>query len=156
MTESAISIFRKLPETKSQVSKYHKLIRQSVLDGEVDPLVFSAQVTALEKLFKDLKSDNLIKDVVLEEAEKYPTKSFQSGNAKFQVKESGVKYDYSVCGCSVYRDLLEEKIKAENRLKDHESFLRSIPVGAEVYNSEGERVFPPAKSSTTIVAITLI
>jgi len=95
--ESAISIFKKLPETKSQVAKYKSLIKDSVLNGEIDPLVFGAQISALESLFKALKSDVLIKDCILEEAEKRNVKTFEEGNAKFTIAEAGTKWDYSNC-----------------------------------------------------------
>ena len=152
--ESAISIFRKLPETKGQVSKYSRLIRESVLNGEIDPLIFISQVSALELLFKGLKSDSLIKDLVLVEAEKYG-KSFEKENAKFQVKEMGVTYDFSECSDAeldslnqVIKDLTEKK-------KARENFLKAIQPDKEVYDENGIQLFAPVKKSTTGVAIIL-
>lgn len=152
--ESAISIFRKLPETKSQIKKYSQLIRESVLNGEVDPLDFAAQVSALEQLFKNLKADHLIKDVVLQEAEKYG-KSFEKGNAKFQIKEMGVRFDYSNCEDVEWETICSEVNKWTEKKKSRENFLRGIEPNAEVYGSDGTQLKPPVKTSTTSVAVIL-
>jgi hypothetical protein len=153
--ESAISIFRKLPETKQQVSQYAKLIRQSVLDGEVEPLVFAAQVSALEQLFKQLRADDLIKDVILEEAEKYGEKTFEYGNAKFTIKESGVRYDYSVCQDLNYEELCEQENEIKEKKRERENFLRGLKPDMEVYGGDGRQLEVPLKTSSTAVAITL-
>jgi len=154
MEESAISIFRKLPETKEQITNYSRLIRNSVLDGEIDPLLFAAQVSALEQLFKTLKSDELIKDAVLEEAEKYG-KSFEKQNAKFSIRETGVKYDYTVCQDADYEEILLELDKLNNKKKDRENFLKSLKPDIEVYGSDGRQLELPHKTSSTQVVITL-
>jgi hypothetical protein len=152
--ESAISIFRTLPETKDQVNKYFGLIKESVLNGEVEPLIFAAQISALEKLFTALKSDILIKDVILEEAEKYG-KNFDKGNANFRIQETGVTYDYKGCGDveweqmdSTIKDLTEKK-------KARETFLKSITGEMEVYGVDGVQILPAGKKSTTSVVVTL-
>ena len=154
-TESAISIFRKLPETKEQVAKYSSLIRESVLNGEVNPLVFAAQISALEKLFSGLKSDHLIKDVILEEAEKHGQKSFESGNAKFQIKEVGTTYDFENCEDMEWELLKSEQKTITSRLKEREDFLKTIKPDIEVYGSDGVQLKPVVKKSTTQVVVIL-
>ena len=153
--ESAISIFRKLPETKTQVQKYVSLIRQSVLNGEVNPLLFLQQVTALELLCTTLKKDELVKDVILEAADKYPTKSFKEGNASYQIKEVGTTYDFSVCNDVEYEQLKSEQIRINDKLKARENFLKTIPPDSEVFGSDGIQLELPIKKSTTQVVITL-
>jgi len=155
MNESAISIFRKLPETKSQVKDYTKLIKESVLNGEVEPLMFAAQVSALEQLFKALKSDHLIKDVILEEAEKYGAKSFEQGNAKYQIKEVGVKYDFSGCNDFELIGINDALAELTAKKKARETFLKTISPEMEIYGSDGVQVFAPLKTSTTQVVIIL-
>lgn len=155
MNESAISIFRKLPETNEQVKKYHSLIRESVLSGEVNALDFAAQISALEKLFKNLKTDHLIKDAVLEEAEKYGAKSFEKGNAKFQIKETGVMFDYDNCEDAEYNDIVNQIDKLTRVKKERESFLKSITPEMEVYGKDGIQLKPAVKKSTTSVTVIL-
>jgi len=153
--ESAVSIFQKLPETKEQVSSYVALLKQSVLDGEVDPLKFMTQVSAFELMLKQLKGDHLIKDCVLEEAQKHSAKSFELNNAKYQIKEVGVKYDFSDCNDLEYTEALEGEKEAKERRTNREKLLKTLTPESEVYGKDGVQLELPKKSSTTQVVITL-
>jgi len=155
MEESAISLFRKLPETKEQVENYSRLIRESVLNGEVEPLIFAAQISALEKLFSTLKSDILIKDVILEEAEKYGQKTFKKGNAEFQIREVGVTYDFAGCG-DVEWETIDSQIKTlTEKKKARETFLKSLTGEMTVFGEDGVQILPALKKSTTSVVVIL-
>ena len=153
--ESAISIFNKLPETKSQIKDYTRLIKESVLNGEVDPLQFAAHVSALEQLFKALKADHLIKDVILEEAEKYGVKSFEKDNAKYTIKEVGVKYDFSNCNDSELDQINKDIAELTGEKKKRESLLKAIDPSKEFYDGDGIQLFAPTKTSSTQVTILL-
>lgn len=154
MNHSALAIFKQLPETKSEVENYTKIIKGEVLDGNINPLSFITTVTALEKLFSNLKSDLLIKDAVLEEAEKQCQKSFDYGNAKFQVKEAGVTYDFSVCQ-DIEWEFYDSEMKRISELKKRrETFLKSLSPEITVFG-DGVELLPPEKKSTTIVSVTL-
>jgi len=152
--ESAISIFRKLPETKDQVNKYFSLIKESVLNGEVDPLIFAAQISALEKLFTQLKSDHLIKYVILQEAEKYG-KNFDKGNANIRVQEVGVTYDFNGCNDFEWHGLDDAIKELTEKKKARETFLKSLTGEMEVFGSDGVQILPAGKKSTTSVVVTL-
>jgi hypothetical protein len=153
--ESAISLFKQLPETKQQIKDYSRLIKESVLNGEVEPLQFAAIISALEQLFKGLKSDVLIKDVILEEAEKYGSKTIDKENVKFQIKEVGVKYDFTNCDDNEYDLLCDRIAELSAAKKERENFLKSITPEMEVYGSDGTQLKPAIKSSTTSVAVIL-
>jgi hypothetical protein len=153
--ESAINIFKNLPETKEQVKDYTRLIKESVLNGEVEPLQFAATVSALEQLFKALKADHLIKDVILEEAEKYRSKSFEKGNAKFQVKEVGVKYDFKNCNDSELEQITNDLKELTEERKKRETLLKAIDTTKEFYDGNGVQLFAPIKTSTTQVVVIL-
>lgn len=155
MEESAISIFRKLPETKGQITSYKNLVKQSVVNGEVDPLVFLKQCAVVEQLIKELKQDDIIKDVALEEAEKFGQKSFIHSNAKFTIREVGSRYNFQRCDDSQWNELNDEMQKLKEKISARESFLKSITPEMEVYGSDGVRIAPPVKSSSTQVVITL-
>ncbi len=155
MEESAISLLRKMPETKEEIKNYVRIVKDSVLNGEVEPLQFAANVSALEQLFKALKADILIKDVILEEAEKYGSKSFDKGNAKYQIKEVGVKYDFSGCNDSELDQITSDLKELTNEKKKRETLLKAIDPDKEFYDGDGVQLFAPIKSSTTQVAIIL-
>jgi hypothetical protein len=155
MEESAISIFRKLPETKGQITSYKNLIKQSVENGEVDSLVFFKQVVALEQLVKELKQDDIIKDVILEEAERFNQKSFTYSNAKFSIREVGSRYNYQICDDSQWNELNDEMQKLKEKISARENFLKSITPEMEVYGADGVKISPPVKTSSTQVVVTL-
>ena len=155
MEESVISIFRKLPETKGQITSYKNLIKQSVENGEVDSLVFFKQVVALEQLVKELKQDDIIKDVILEEAERFNQKSFTYSNAKFSIREVGSRYNYQICDDSQWNELNDEMQKLKEKIGARENFLKSITPEMEVYGADGVKISPPVKTSSTQVVVTL-
>ena len=108
----------------------------------------------LEQLFKKLKSDELIKDLVLFEAEKYG-KLFEKGNAKFEIKEMGVTYDYSECNDAELDSLNQILKDITDKKKARENFLKAIEPDKEVYDENGVQLFAPVKKSTTQVAVIL-
>ncbi len=153
--ESAVSIFQKLPESKEQVSSYVRLLKESVLNGEVDPLKFMTQVSAFELMLKQLKGDHLIKDCALEEAEKHGAKSFELSNAKYQIKEVGVKYDFSDCNDAEYMEALDSEKQAKEKRISREKLLKTLTPETEIYGKDGVQLELPKKSSTTQVVITI-
>jgi hypothetical protein len=153
--ESAISILRKLPESKSQADNFVRLIRESIENGETDVLLAYKNISMLEHIFKKLKSDLIIKDVVLEEAERFNQKTFEYQNTKFTIKEVGSTYKYERCNDTVWNDLSEKIKELTDKRKEREAFLRTIKRGMEIYNEEGTLIEPPIKQSTTAVTVTL-
>jgi len=155
MQESAVSIFRKLPETKDQVKQFASLVKESILDGEVDILRTASNIRALEEVIKLLKNDVLIKDCILEEAEKNGRKTFDLNNCQYQIKEVGAKYDFTVCNDDQWEDATKDELVAKTKRTDREKFLKSITPDMEVFNSDGVKLETPIKKSTTSVVITL-
>jgi hypothetical protein len=155
MEESAVSILRKLPEDKKQADHFVRLIREGIENGETDPLLAYKNIAMLEHVFKKLKSDLIIKDVVLEEAEKFNQKTFEYQGAKYTIKEAGVTYRFNHCNDTEW-ERLDEQIKSlTEKRKERETFLKTIKPEMEVYNEEGVMIQTPIKQSSTIVAITL-
>ena len=73
-------------------------------EGLINPLKLHLQVKCLEDLIKQITSNPDYKELTLDEAYKYG-KTFEQYNAKFEIKEMGVKYDYTACGCPIMTDL---------------------------------------------------
>jgi hypothetical protein len=167
-TTSILSLFQ---TDKAQRQTFIAGVVDSLESGQVDPLKVHVQIKCIEKIIEGLTStdekknkDNLpfakkYKSLVLEAAEKYGQKEFEFMNSKIKIGETGTKYDYSNCGdveleaWSKQADELAEKIKARQEM------LRTIPQkGMLITNEEtGEtyQVYPPAKSSTTNITLTL-
>jgi hypothetical protein len=125
-------------------------------EGLSDPLKIHYQIKCIEDFVKTLTSDAEYKTLLLDEASKYG-KSFEHLNARFEVKEMGVKYDYSVCNDPTYNKLKAQLTIIEDELKAREKYLKAIPPQGVQTLLEDEVVtlYPPAKSSTTSITVNL-
>lgn len=125
-------------------------------EGLSDPLKIHYQIKCIEDFVKTLTSDAEYKTLLLDEASKYG-KSFEHLNARFEVKEMGVKYDYSVCNDPTYNKLKAQLTVIEDELKAREKYLKAIPLQGVQTLLEDEVVtlYPPAKSSTTSITVNL-
>lgn len=153
---SAVGVLSLLETTKEQRESFVRSIVSALEEGTADPLKVHLQVKNTEDLVKQLTSDENYRELLLSEAQKHG-KSFEAHNAKFQVKEVGTKYDYSVCGDPVLQELELAAAKATEALKERQKFLQYVPAkGAEVLvGDELFTIYPPVKSSTTSVSVTL-
>ena len=124
--------------TKSDIASNAQAIAEMVGEGEIPALKAMAKLKAIEELAK--MAQQQIAELALAEAQNYGQKSFTDfGGVKFEVKETGVKYDYSQDGeWQSYNDQLNE-VKA--LMKGRETALKAL----------GQC----AKSSTTAVCVTL-
>ena len=109
-----------------------------------------------EEVIKNITSDPDYKSMTLDEAQKYG-KTFEHFNARFEVKEMGVKYDYSVCNDPVYNKLKAQLTVLEDEIKAREKYLKAIPTQGVQTLLEDEvlTLYPPAKSSTTSITVNL-
>lgn len=155
-TTSILSLFE---TNKEQRQSFALGIIDALQAGEVDPLKVHLQVKCMESIIKLINENTIYKQSVLEAAEKHGQKSFEYMNSKVEIKEVGTKYDYSRCNDRQWELLDSNERSAAFYLKERESFLKTVPAqGLEIVDKiTGEMVtiYPPSKSSTTSVAITL-
>lgn len=152
-----LSIIRLFETTKDQRSSFVVQIIDKLESGNADPLETHLQVKCMEETIKQITSNDTYKNYVLEAAQK-EGKSFAFHNAKFEVKETGVKYDYSKCADPEYAELAAKMETLKEQVKAREAFLKTVPVsGMDIITTDGEavKVYPPSKTSTTSVAVTL-
>ena len=81
-------------------------------------------------------------------------KSHIFGDCRLEEAESGVKYDYSMCGDSKLAEMYKtlEAVKAD--IRERETMLKSLPKSGMADPETGEMVYPPARSSKTIIKTT--
>lgn len=155
---SAIGVLSLLETTKEQRQSFVTSVVESLKEGAADPLKVHLQVKNTEDLVKQITDSKEYRAILLDEAAKYG-KSFERFNAKFETKEVGTKYDYSNCNDPEYIRLSEEADKAKKALSDREKFLKNMPSeGIDILDTgtgETYRIYPPVKSSTTSIAVTL-
>jgi len=144
--------------TKEERTQLVREIFDEVLNGRINPLELHLRLKSAEEVIKQLTGLEPYKAILLDEAVKHG-KSFQYHTAKVDIREVGVKYDYSGCGNSTLAELYERQEVIAEMIKAREAYHRSLPktgIGA-IHPSTGEveTHYPPAKTSTTSVAVTL-
>jgi hypothetical protein len=151
--------FRKTNATKADRKEFVYQIIAAIEGGEVDIIELHANVKNAESIIKQLTGHASYKDSLLDAVQK-AGKEYQAYNAQFDVTETGVKYDFMVCNDALMSSLLLQKEGLDKKIKTRETFLRAVPVSGAVITDEdtGEtcKVFPPNKTSTTSVAVTLL
>lgn len=155
MNESAMSLMRQLPETKSEINHYSQIIKNNLLDGEVEFIPVFLQIKALSQLFKKLENDILLKDMLLEFAEKHNGKTIELTNAKLTIKEAGVKWNFENCDDFELASINDAILELTAKKKSREIILKAIIPGTEIFGSDGIQLNPAVKTSTTIVSILL-
>lgn len=154
---STTSILALFETNKEQRATFVEHTLQAIDEGQASPLTLQLQMKCMEDVIKSVSTNERYSAALLEEAQKNG-KQFDYHNAKFQVKEAGTKYDYSNCGDPILSELEAESEKASTKLKDRQKFLQNAPTeGVDIITNDGEvtKVFPPSKSSTTTIAVTL-
>jgi hypothetical protein len=133
-------------------------IAQKVESGELDPIKVNASIKFFEKVFNgdDKKNNGLshyIKPYVIDEIQKAPERKDYYG-FEVSIKESGARYDFSMCNDSVLDELMEQEKELKAKIEERQNFLKSIKPGGHMIitieeTGENIKVFAPVKKSTT-------
>lgn len=154
--------------TKSSLKDVVVGLKYQVDEGKLDHIELLKALTMMKKVGEALTStakDNKFKEI----AKEYISDTYDSVRklgldnellgARFECSETGVKYDFEVCGDSEWEELNTKVIQYKEMLSEREKFLKTIPKdGLDILNEEsGEvsKIFPPSKSSTSTVKVTL-
>lgn len=150
-------IFKRKAPSKSEIQIAADRIIQAVNDGgDQDPLRVAAMAKAMEETIKLIRKG--ITEVMIEEAEKYGKEPIKLDGHSFVIREAGAKYDYSECGDPEWNEINDQIKELNEKRKDREKFLKAIKDKATLVDDDsGEitTIYPPSKTSTTTVAITL-
>lgn len=157
VNEAIISEIKPLQLSKASAEGHAEVLAELVKSGEINPLDMATRlryiVDVCEQAIKQIQPE------CVSEAEKYDKKEkIVFNNAKVQVAETGVKYDYEGTDDPVWKELnVQEKAFAKDR-KKREDFLKTItkPMAVADESTGGEMVTinPPAKTSSRSVKIT--
>ena len=136
--------------------KEHSINLLADLDnGYITPLQLAAQLKYFEDIIANIKEE--VRQRVVAEQSKYGKERMTFKGATFDVKEAGVKYDYSQCECTIWNDINKQIEALTEQRKEREAFLKSLKERLTyVDESTGEivTIYPPQKKSTTTYAIT--
>lgn len=152
---NVLSTLKVMPETKAEVKKFGESLIQSIQFGEVNALEMDGRLKALEELINIVRKSQEMSETLIIEAEKHGQKSFEYGNFKYQIKEVGTKYDFTLCNDTEWEQLKSEEESVKKKIKEREMMLKTIKHDTVLYNSDGVQLEAPIKTSTTKV-VTLL
>lgn len=163
---SALSTLSQFGALKHQRDAFAKEIIAALEEGQANPLIVHLQIKSFEDVIARLTDKKKYPETALpynqhlaNSAAQYPGKSFEYLNGKFETKEAGVKYDFSQCNDAVLVALYEQQAAIDKAVKDREALLKTAPAKGLIITDEatGETctVYPPSKTSTTTIALTL-
>lgn len=152
-TYTDLSLFE---TSKTERLSFAQSVINSAKEGLINPLKLHLQVKCLEDLIKQITSNPDYKELTIDEAYKYG-KTFEQHNAKFEIKEMGVKYDFTNCGDPIMTDLLEQQATLDAQIKERQKFLKSVPAEGlqTLIEDEVVTLYPPVKTSTTTISVNL-
>lgn len=154
---STLSLF---DTTKEQRQLFCSLLVEQMDLGNINPLVAHFRIKCMEKIIElltDGKSElsKRYKSLVLDEAAKgraYP-------NCDIEIKEFGVRHDFSGCGDKSLNEQTELYEAMGRAIKKRQEFLKTVPAEGLLITDpdtgETVKVYPPTKTSTTGVQLTL-
>ena len=153
-TQGILSLFE---TTKQERNTFTADVMERIENGTADPVKVHLQLKCMEEIVKSLTSNESYKTHLIDAAEKNG-KKFMAFNAEFSVKEMGTRYDYSKCGDADLLAMLESIETITAAVKERQEYLKKIPAaGVQQIDANGEVItlFPPSKTSTTTVAVSL-
>jgi hypothetical protein len=155
MIENTTSVMALMPSTKDQIKSFvHKTVTE-LKDGYTNPLSYYVQLKAVETTIKELLANKEVREMVSTEAKKYG-KSFDLHGVKIEYSENmSPKYEYTVCGDIEWDEMQIELKELQEKIKLRETFLKSIPANATIMDENGVKLFPPTKTATEGIKVTL-
>ena len=153
MSNELVSALSLMPETKSQQEVFVSKLIESVKQGAISPLKAEAIIANLEQVAKAYRANPEVKDMLLQ-AVQFKGGKCEDFNAKFQVAEAGVVYDYE--NSKTWRDLTIEIEERNKKRKTIEAALKlATPEVPFVDPTNGEQITECKKVFKTIVKTTI-
>ncbi len=150
------SVLQLLNADKSALEKFANSIIQDVKEGRENPLQIKILIKKYEYVLNEIKEN--IKVNVNTETAKYGDKEFEYGGAKCHYTPVNTEYDFSVCGDSLRQKLFIDSVEANYKLKERETFLKSLTDTITIINEETgemETISPPQKKQSYGLKVTL-
>jgi hypothetical protein len=151
--ETALSTISVLPNEKLELAIFTRKLKSEILVNDRDPLVILKQLKFIEKTIADVLTDSDIENYFLNEAEKYRENTFEHVGVKFTVQEVGIKYQYDDCGDAIWYDLQKDMETLKDKIKERETYLKSLPYEGTVCAINGNFLNKPTKTSKTKVTV---
>ncbi len=153
--ETAIAQFTYLPATKAERETFVQMCVDEVKSGERNPLELEVMLKNLEETINAIRKHPDVKEMVVEEAQKYPEKTFKAFGCTI-TKTNRTSYNFSNCNDSTYNEMKQEESELKEQIKERETFLKTIRPGMSVADAvTGEMIVGPETSTTESLTIKL-
>ena len=153
MSNELVSALSLMPETKREQEVFVDKLVESVKQGAISPLKAEAIICNLEQVAKAYRANHDVKEMLLQ-AVQFKGGKCEDFNAKFQVAEAGVVYDYE--NSKTWRDLTIEIEERNEKRKTIEAALKlATPEVPFVDPTNGEKITECKKVFKTIVKTTI-
>jgi len=154
--ETTLSVINLLPEGKVQVAQFVRTLKSEILTNDKNPLPILVKLKYAEKTISEILKDDDVDNHFLNEFLLYgkDEKVIVNG-ATLSVSEVGVKYDFAECGDQVYNDLIKELEILKEKVKERETYLKTVPYEGTVCPIHGNYINRAVKSSKTKVKVQL-
>ena len=153
MSNELVSTLSLMPETKSQQEVFVSKLIDSVKFGAISPLKAEAIICNLEQVAKAYRANYEVRDMLLQ-AVQFKGGKCEDFNAKFQIAETGVIYDYE--NSKTWRDLTREIEALNEKRKTIEAALKlATPEVPFIDPTNGEKITECKKVFKTIVKTTI-
>jgi len=140
---------------KEHIKEQSIALLKDLDEGHITPLQLAAQLKFVEDIITNVKEE--LRQRVVAEQSKYGKERMTFKGATFDIKEAGIKYDFSQCQDDIWNDIDKKMQMLTERRKEREAFLKTLKERfTYVDESTGEivTIYPPQKKSTTTYAIT--
>ena len=163
----AKSIMALFETTKEQRMSLAMNLIADLENGNANPLKVHSQFKSMEQLIEMMTDSKKFpvtaaryKAMLMDEAAKYGSKSFEMHNATFTIKNAGGKMDYTVCQDPAIIRMMAEAAALDAKIKERQKILCSCPKnGMPMLDEEtGElnHVYPPVNNtSSETISVTL-
>lgn len=125
----------------------------AIMEGHIDPITAHINLSKMEAAIQQVKNNADVRDITLRELSKYG-KKHSFGDCTLEETEAGVKYDFAECGDDWLNNLEKMKNDLEIQIKARKEMLKHIPIGGMADAETGAVVYPPVRSSKTIIKTT--
>jgi hypothetical protein len=148
-------VFYATEVTKETIKEQSFALLKDLDEGHISPLQLASQLKFVEDIITNVKEE--LRQRVCAEQSKYGKERMTYKGAAFDIKEAGVKYDYSHCDDTIWNDLKQQSDALNDQMKEREAFLKTLKERfTYIDESTGEIItlYPPQKKSTTTYSIT--
>lgn len=154
-TTDQIQWIRETGLTKESQLNLAAAIVEKVNEGSISALDAKIYLKSAEAVIS--QAQDVIDYHARREAERYGERSFSEKGVKIELAETGIKYDYEMCGDEILKAMENELADLKKRIAERQKFLQSIAGSLTVVNENtGEviKLYPPVRSSKDGLKIT--